>query len=124
MNARRRGYPLGALFVMVATCAVLAAGISPLIRSLAKGNVDAMEFLWALGIGAASGLAVGTALGGVRFNEPLPAALGAVAGLVLGAAAGMVTLLPVNQLAPAAAAMTAGCALIVCVALVMRPREL
>src|SRR5206468_11387513 len=116
-------YPLGALFVVVATCAVLVAGVSPLIRSLFRGEVNMGDFFQTLAMGAGCGLVIGAAIGGWRFQPAQPALLGAAAGSVIGGAAGIVALLPVNQLAPAAAAMTAGCALIVGVALVMRPTE-
>jgi hypothetical protein len=48
------------------------------------------------------------------------AGMGAIAGAIIGAAAGVISLLHVDQFAAAAAAMTAGSALIVGVALVMR----
>ena len=110
--------------MVVAACAVLIAGVSPLIRSLFRGEANVGHFLESIVIGTGCGLLVGAVMGGLRFRTALAAGLGAAAGIVIGTAAGLVTLLPVSQLAAAAAAMTAGCALIVGVALVMRPMEL
>ena len=41
----RRGYPLGALFVLVTACAVLAAGITPLARLVVDGDEEAKPLL-------------------------------------------------------------------------------
>ena len=65
------------------------------------------DFFQTLAMGAGCGLVIGAAIGGWRFQAAQPALLGAAAGSVIGGAAGIVALLPVNQLAPAAAAMTA-----------------
>ena len=40
-----RGYPLGALFVLVTVCAVLVAGVTPLVRMTHEGHVESVEFL-------------------------------------------------------------------------------
>ena len=64
MNGRRRGYPLGALFVVVAACAVLIAGVSPLIRSLFRGEANVGHFLESVVTGAGCGLLVGAVMGG------------------------------------------------------------
>ncbi len=49
--------------------------------------------------------------------------MGAGAGIVIGAAAGVMGLTPAHELTAAAAAMTAGSGLIIAVALIMRRAE-
>jgi hypothetical protein len=124
MNQPRRGYPLGALFVVVTACAVLAAGVTPLIRLFSEGEEEIGRFLGAIVIGAVCGFVIGVITGLVQFRTALGGGMGAMAGTLIGAAAGLVALLRASQLAPAAAAMTAGSALIIGVALMMRRKDL
>ena len=119
----RRGYPLGALFVVVTACAVLVAGVSPLARMAANEDADLGRGLIAAAIGAGWGAFIGVLVGLIGHRTPLAAGLGAASGLVIGAAGGVICLLPARELTPAAAAMTAGSALIVGVALLMRRTE-
>jgi hypothetical protein len=116
----RRGYPLGALFVVVTACAVLIAGVSPLARMAVREEADLGRGLIAAAIGAGWGLFIGLLVGLIGHRTALASGLGALAGLFIGAAGGVICLLPARELTPAAAAMTAGSALIVGVALLMR----
>ena len=120
MAARRRSYPLGALFVLVTACAVLAVGVAPLAQPLAQGDQDVSWTLIAVGLGTVGGLIVGVTIGLLQFRVTLGLGIGALAGMMIGAVAGALTVLPVGALAGAAAAMTGGSALLVVVALVMR----
>jgi hypothetical protein len=120
---KSRGYPIGALFVLVSVCAVLAAGVTPLARSAASGEDLYGDLAKAVGLGTVCGLICGGILGGIYYRFPLGPAMGLVAGAVIGAVAGAMALMPGNQLITAAAAMTAGSTLVVCVALVMRRAE-
>lgn len=119
----RRGYPLGALFVVVAASAVLVAGITPMIRVAAQGKVDTDQFVAALGIGTLVGLVLGLLVGAHQFRRASGVAWGAVVGPVVGAIGGLMALLPADQVATAAAAMVAGSGLVVGVALLMRRKE-
>ena len=115
------GYPLGALFVLVTVSAVLVAGIAPLVRLVAKGDVvNPGQLVMGVLAGVNSGCLIGAALGLLQFRKLLGAALGATAGTLIGAAAGGLAMLPASQLITAAIPMTAGCGLIVGVALLMR----
>lgn len=120
VNHTRRGYPIGALFVVVTACAVLTAGASPLVRLVALEEVSLESFLVALGLGAGWGLLIGAITGIVQFRSALGGVVGAGAGLFIGAAGGLIALLPAHKLMAATAAMTAGSALIVAVALLTR----
>jgi uncharacterized membrane protein len=120
MNISRQGYPLGALFVLVTLCAVLAAGVSPLVQMAKDGDIEPSSVLIALACGALCGITIGIIIGLLQFRIGLGMILGAGAGAVIGAAAGAMSLLSSDQMVTAAAAMTAGSGLVVCVAIVMR----
>jgi hypothetical protein len=117
MNSIHRGYPIGALFVLVAACAVLAAGVSPLVRMDERPSGG--EIIWAVGLGAASGMFVGFLAGTFHFRRGLGLLLGTVSGLVIGIVAGAMALVPSDYVTASAAAMTAGSALVVGVAMLM-----
>jgi hypothetical protein len=119
MSHSRRGYPIGALFVLVAVCAVMLAGISPLMR-MAEGEIESLHVLTAVGCGVLVGLVTGLILGLLQFRMGLGIVLGVSVGAIIGAAGGLMALLSAQQMLPAAAAMTAGSALVVGVAYVMR----
>ena len=122
MAAPRHGYPLGALFVLVTACAVLVAGITPLIRLVAKG--ESPEYLLlAIAVGIGCGFIVGSTLGLLQFRKALGFAMGATAGTFIGATAGGIALLPVGQLIPASIAMNVGSGLVVGVAVLMGRNE-
>jgi uncharacterized membrane protein len=123
MTATRQGYPLGALFVLVATCAVLAAGIAPLVRLAEGEEIDTRALAVSVAVGTGTGLLVGLLVGLLQFRRLLGAVLGSSAGLVIGAASGAMAMVPASRFATAAAAMTAGSALIIAVALIMRRVE-
>src|SRR5262245_3300902 len=123
MTFPARGYPLGALFVLVTACAVLAAGITPLVRMVQQGNIESMQFVIALGAGALSGMVIGVILGLMQFRMGIGVLMGTAVGVILGGAAGAMSLLTGQQLLTAALAMTAGSGLIVIVAVVMRRNE-
>ena len=116
----RRGYPLGALFVLVAASAVLVAGVTPLIRLTVQGKVEASSFLFALALGAGVGLNLGILIGLHRYRRAAGVLVGACVGTVIGGIGGLMALLPPGQVPAAAAAMVAGSGLVVGVALVMR----
>jgi hypothetical protein len=120
MTAPRSGYPIGALFVVVALCAVLIAGISPLVKSTEDGNIDSRFVVLSLAAGALCGIVVGLILGIFQFRLGLGIVMGTSLGALIGMAAGVMALLSTRQLLTAAAAMTAGSGLVVAVALVMR----
>jgi hypothetical protein len=120
MSWSYRGYPLGALFVIVTTCAVLVAAISPVVRATAEGDVEISVFFAALAVGGFVGLILGLAVGVLQFRAALGVILGAIAGIIIGVAAGGMALLSQSHVGAAAAAIAAGSILIVGVALVMR----
>jgi hypothetical protein len=123
MSFPQRGYPLGALFVLVTACAVLVAGITPLVRLIQEGQADGPTFFTAAVVGAVLGTLVGLILGLFQFRMGMGIAMGASLGSVLGIICGLISLLRADQLITAALAMTAGSGLIVAVAVIMRRSE-
>jgi len=121
MNPTRRGYPIGALFVLVTICAVLAAGISPLVQQLQQGQIATGDFLVAVGAGGLTGAFLGMILGLFQFRVGRGVLTGLGVGTAIGLAAGAMSLLTSNQILTAAIAMSAGSGLAVAVAVMMRP---
>jgi uncharacterized membrane protein len=115
-----RGYPLGALFVLVTVCAVLLAGLSPLVQSFQRGTVSVEAFFGSLGVGALCGMFLGMILGLFQFRIGRGVVTGAGVGCVIGLVAGAMSLLSSQQILTTATAMTAGSGLIVAVAVMMR----
>src|SRR5207302_8178328 len=123
MTFPTRGYPLGALFVLVTVCAVLVAGVTPLVQMIQQGNIESAQFLIALTAGTLGGMVIGVILGLMQFRMGLGVVMGTGIGVILGAAAGAMSLLTGHQILTAALAMTAGSGLIVIVAVIMRRIE-
>jgi hypothetical protein len=117
------GYPLGALFVLVATSAVLAVAIAPLIRVLVKGEVDVSWVIASLIGGAALGAILGGILGLISFGRVLGGLLGSGIGAVIGLVAGLMVHTPPHQLPQVALAMLVGSCAVVVLAFWMRRRE-
>lgn len=118
-----RGYPLGALFVVVTASAVLIAGVSPLARTLLNEGTDIAQVVVLTLASAVFGLFIGLSVGLIGHRTALASGLGALAGTFIGGASGMMSLLPARELAPTAIAMTAGSALIIGIALAMRSSD-
>lgn len=114
------GFSLSGLFVLVTACAAIVAGITPLVRLAAGGNVDGMRLSLALVSGFLGGLFLGLVVGLLHFRSTLAAPIGAGTGAVVGLAAGLITLLPQNEIITSALTMIAGSGLVVAVALINR----
>jgi hypothetical protein len=120
MSFSQRGYPIGALFVLVTLSAVLIGGITPLVRVGSDEVPETVTFLAAIGVGAFCGIVAGVILGLLQFRIGLGVIMGGTLGAILGIIAGLMALLSSTQIVPAALAMSAGSALVVGVAFVMR----
>ena len=120
MSFSRHGYPLGALFVLVTLCAVLLGAIAPLLRTSGMQGVQTHELATAMGACVFCGIVVGVILGLLQFRIGLGVIMGGTLGVILGIIAGLMALLSSKQIVPAALAMSAGSALVIGVAFVMR----
>jgi hypothetical protein len=118
-----RGYPLAALFVLIAACAALAGAVTPVLRAAFRGETDE-ELLIGLVIGGAFGcMLLGAIVGMLNFRWLVGAALGSATGLVIGALAGLLMMTPTRALPPVAVSLVVGSGLMVGIALLMRPRK-
>src|SRR5438552_9871822 len=119
MPTPHRGYPIGALFVLVAVSAVLVAGVAP----LANSNNEPIEG-WLIAVAPLAGFGLGTVLGMILglhyFRRGLAVLFGGAAGAAIGTASGLMCLVPERLVLNSAAAMIAGSGLVIGVALVMR----
>ena len=121
MYSSRRGYPLGALFVLVAAAAVLVAGIAPLFRLAVKGELASTgELVASVVVGICCGVIVGAMLGMLQFHKGQGVLLGIISGAAIGGVGGGLAMLPTKHLLAAAIPMVIGSGLVVGVALLMR----
>ena len=105
---------------MVTICAVLVAGVAPLVHMLQRGTVQKEAFFVAMGCGGLGGIIVGMILGLFQFRVGRGVLMGAGVGAVIGLASGAMALLTSDHILAAATAMTAGSGLVVAVAVMMR----
>jgi hypothetical protein len=122
-NSEPRGYPIGALFVLVTVGAVLTVAVTPQIRELGRGGANVAVVIGAVMAGGVVGLVLGGILGMLSHRWSTGLALGAGTGLLLGMVAGLIGTTPAEHVPRMAVAMIVGSAIIVVVAYVMRRRE-
>jgi hypothetical protein len=121
MNApSSRGYPLGALFVLVTAAATIIAGLAPVVRSFRTDDVESMTILLAVAAGFAGGGLLGMILGLYQFRWVVGASIGLISGTCVGIVAGLLVLAPPRLLPQVAIAFVVGSGLMIGVALVTR----
>lgn len=122
-NTSGSGYPLATLFVLVTACAALAAAATPTLRVAIAGDLDEEQLLAVL-IGCILGsVLLGALVGLLNFHWLAGSAIGALAGLVVGGAAGLLAMTPTDQLPGVAAALVIGSGLMVGIAMALRPHK-
>lgn len=120
MSNLRRGYPLGALFLLVAACAVLTAIVAPIGRSVASGDITLLELIVALIAGVIFVAFKGAIVGAFHFRVGRGIGIGTLTGAVLGLVAGPLVLLPVSAAIQIFSASVGGSILLVIVGVVLR----
>jgi hypothetical protein len=90
----RRSYPLGALFILVAFCGVLAALAAPLARAISSGAISASDVAIAMGAGALLAALLGAVVGAHHVRWLVGSAIGLGAGALIGAVCGPLVLIP------------------------------
>lgn len=92
-----RNYPLGALFVLVAFCGILAALAAPLARAISREQVGIVPVALAMLAGAVAAGILGTIVGALHRRWMLGGLLGLGVGVLVGATAGPLALIPADS---------------------------
>lgn len=90
----QRSYPLSALFVLVAACAVVFALLTPVVRSVATGDVGVVEAATASAGGALCAMLIGAVIGLHHYRPLRGLGWGTLTGGIIGMLVGPVTLSP------------------------------
>jgi hypothetical protein len=122
-NGSPRGYPLAALFVLVAACAALAGAVTPVLRLAFAGELDEGVLAGAVIASSFGCLILGAIVGVLNFRWLTGAATGAACGLAVGVLAGLLAMTPAKSLPAVAASLVVGSGLMVGIAIVLRPRK-
>ena len=122
-DTTRRGYPLAALFVLVAACAALAAAVTPTLRAAFRDDLDSQLLLGSIAASVAGCVFLGALIGLLNFRWLVGASVGAAVGLAVGIIAGLLMMTPTRQLPAVAASLMVGSGLMVGMALLLRPRK-
>lgn len=116
------GFPLGALFVLTAVCAVIASHLLPVYEMLRTGKIDPPQVLLTSIVGGVVTMILGGVLG---IMQPRPArgvALGVVIGFFVGAILLPAALLPANGVTDYWVVSLSGSFLIVITGAIFRAR--
>jgi uncharacterized membrane protein len=89
-----RGYPLSALFILMAACAIPMSMAAASGRAVAAGDVGAGEVTAAAVVGCGLTMALGMLVGIHHYRPGLGVILGAMAGAIIGSMAGPMVLTP------------------------------
>ncbi len=90
------GYPLSALFVLIAICGILTAMINPVARALAADQASILQTTLAAIAVACVGLMVGLAIGLYHHRRMRGALVGMSVGIAVGVISGLLMLSPVT----------------------------
>ena len=90
-------YPLSALFVLVAACAVIASLITPVVRSVADGTIGVSEAVGASISGTLITMLLGAIVGLYHYRRLRGVLWGVLTGAVIGVIAGPVVLAPASD---------------------------
>jgi hypothetical protein len=93
----QHGYPLTALFVLIAVCAVFSAMLGPVIKWAVRGQIDWEVLLAVTAVSAGVMSALGIAVGLHHHRRAVGAGWGAATGCVAGLLIGPLVVLPIGD---------------------------
>lgn len=93
-----QSYPLSALFLLVAACAVICALLTPVVRAIVVGDVGGEDTAIASAGGAFLSMMVGAVIGLYHYRPFRGLAWGILTGGVIGMIVGPVILAPAESL--------------------------
>jgi hypothetical protein len=91
-NVPERGYPLSALFILVAACAIPMAMAAAAGRAMSRGEADGFAFAVAAMVGCAGTMFLGSIIGLHHHRQGIGIIVGGMAGAIVGSMAGPIVL--------------------------------
>lgn len=121
----RRTYPLGLLFLILTSAAILAAVVAPLVRAIDWNDVSAHfpEVLAAMVGCVVGGCLLGMLMGLYSFHRSTGVPIGLAVGAAVGPLAGLLVGVGAQSLMSLAPAVLIGSVILILVAWVIRPAE-
>ena len=114
-DGSRHSFPLSALFMLVAACGVVAALITPVVRSVAEGGLGVSETLGASTLGCAVVTLLGGTVGLYHYHRLRGLLWGALTGAVIGCVVGPLVLAPASAFSSLMSIATFGAAVLVAI---------
>lgn len=123
LSARRPGgFPLGALFVLTAVCAVIASHLLPVYETLRTGKINPPQVLLTSFVGGVVTMILGGVLGIMQPRPGRGAVIGVVIGFFVGAILLPAALLPADGVTDYWVVSLSGSFLIVITGAIFRAR--
>jgi len=116
----QHGYPLSALFVLLAVCAVLAAMFAPVVRGVVEEKIPAGMFSASMPATAFLMAILGLIVGLHHHRRGLGAGLGVATGFVMGLLIGPLALCPPEGFPKLVVAAVGGSATLVLIGVIFR----
>lgn len=110
-TTQRRSYPLSALFVLMAACAVVTALVTPVSRAVVAGDVGVSSATMASAVGAIVVMLLGAIVGLHHYRRGRGVLIGSMTGVGIGLICGPIVLSPASAF-PSLMSMSAGGAMI------------
>jgi predicted lipid-binding transport protein (Tim44 family) len=119
----RRTYPLGLLFLILTSAAILAAVAAPLVRAIDWNNIGDPKVLAAIFGCIMGGCLLGMIMGLYCFHRSTGVLIGLAVGAAVGPLAGLLVSLGTESLMSLAPALLIGSIILILVAWAIRPGE-